>query len=157
MSGAFSVSTRTTLAPIRLDWEEKSRSLVVTPKDQDRFCLNVEEAIDACKAHTEEKKFRLQFQTLLGFLGYWVQEHQKDIRDAIVTLQEGCILLLVVKENTSYEDSFEDALTKLDLAVARDPVLDLIRLTVLALPNCSDSARASFINPDLFLIYPNGK
>ncbi len=147
------MATVSLLGPIQLTWNQQNRNVVFTPQDEDRFVLSVGEAIDACRAHAHEKKFRLQFRVLLNLLGNWVETHRQKIEEAIITRQEDSILFLVIRADRGYDRDFEDELTDLDMAVAQAPQLDLIHLTVLALPRCSDAARNGFVNPELFLVY----
>lgn len=152
-AGAKSLRT----PPIQLRWSERTRRVTVSPADQDLFVVSVQEAIEACRAHAHRKKFEHQFKALLGILAEWVDKRREQIRNAIVTLQEDAVLFLVVRKEMGYDRTFEDDLTRLDMEVAQHPNLDVVRLTVLALPNCSDEALAGFINPEVYLVYGSAK
>ena len=133
--------------PIRLGFDQKTRRVLVTPEDQDRFCMSVDEAIAACRAHVKHSEFDKQFRSLLNRLGEWVDEHGDRVKQGVVTLREGAILFLAVQRAAQYDGDLEDELTALDVAAARDPSLDHIRLTVRALPACRNRALLAFINP----------
>ena len=139
--------------PIYLDWSEKERQVSITPEDQDRFCTTVEEAIKACKADDRSVKFGRQFKDLLDLLASWVMEHRELLKSAFVTIRDTEILFLPVTKSKSYDREFEDKLTGLDVEIAQSPSLDLIRLSVLALPNVLKQGIQSFLNPDYSLVF----
>lgn len=52
-----------------------------------------------------------------------------------------------------YDEALQNALADLDVAIANDPHLDLIKLKTLLLPSVSPEAMRSFLDERLTLIY----
>ena len=147
---------KTTMAnPIHLAYSEKDRQVVVSPADEDRYVLTVQEAIDACRAYAPADRARVQksFHSLLNDLGAWVNKRGSAIARAHVTIRDRGFLFLVVTRRSDYNDDFEDELTDLDVRIARDPKYDGVRLSVLAVPNCRASEYETFINSEFALSY----
>lgn len=137
----------------QLRYQDREGVVVVTPDDEDRFAITVGAAIQACHAFEQQKVFEHQFTIVLKRLAKWVQETQAEIAGAYVTVRDNGLLFLVVRKSPQYDACFEDKLTELDLEVANDPNLNLIRLSVLAIPEASDDAVASFWAPGHTLEY----
>jgi len=142
---------------LHLDCRQRDGTVVVTPADQDRFALTVEEAVKACRAYEQASAFRHQFQILLRMLADWIGQHRDQVAEAYVTVRDAGLLFLVVKKVPQYDDALEDQLTELDLAVAQDPNLDLIRLSVLAVPPASQEAIDSFLASGFTLQYAHAQ
>ncbi len=142
---------------LRLDYQEPGGTVLVVPADQDRFALTVEEAVKACRAYERAATFQRQFKILLRMLADWIREHRANVGEAYVTVRDAGLLFLVVKQSAAYDDTFEDELTQLDLAVAQDPNLDLIRLSVLAVPPASQEGVESFLAPGFTLQYAHAQ
>ena len=120
--------------------------VVVTPEDQDRFALSVEDAIEACRAQEKRQQFQRQHDILIRQLSDWLHKHEENVDRAYVTTRDNGLLFLVVTRSIQMNPQLQDDLTELDLAIANDPCLDLIRLSVLAIPNASDSNVESFLS-----------
>ena len=84
----------------------------------------------------------------MAHLCRWTQEHVSDVESGYITVRDGGLLFLVVRRDTEYDRDFEDALTDLVSVVACDADFDLIRLSVLALPQCPPDAMQSFLSDD---------
>jgi hypothetical protein len=140
---------------IRLKWSEKERRIIVEDKDEDRFSLSVEEAIEACKVYERNKQtlFRKQFRTLLDFLGKWAYERRKKLANVFLTIRDAGLLFLVVTKSKIHDEVFEDELTQLDLDIARNKDFSEIFLSVQALPICDKNGYESFCNSEWTLEY----
>ncbi len=145
---ATNVAANTQIAPIQLQWKNKRHPVVVTPADEDRFCITVDEAIHACKAASSSAKFTGQFKVLLDYLADWLRQNKKIVQCAYLTVRDAGLMFLPVKKEVPYNRAFENSLTDLDLAVANDPNFDLIKLSVLSLPPVSNDAINSFISTE---------
>lgn len=141
--------------PIKLNYQEKGRRVLVTPEDEDRFGLTVQEAIDACRARDHSYKFTKQFEAMLEVLMTWYHCHDADVDKAFLTVHDSRLLFLVVTKHTAYNAEFEDELTKLDLEIAQNEKYDVVVLNVLALPPVSMQALSSFLTPESTLALPN--
>jgi len=147
------MDAQTKIEPIRLRWDDKTSRIVVTAKDETRYVLGVKEILYACRSRANETDFRQQLELLQDVLGRWVREHGDKIRNAYITLREGSILFLVVQKGKQHDGDFEDELSHLDIAVAQDGQMELLNVSMLILPNCSDAARAGFVDRNLFLAF----
>ncbi|MBI2900956.1 MAG: hypothetical protein HYY17_12290 [Planctomycetes bacterium] len=138
---------------VRLNWKDKNRPVVVTPDDQDRFMTTVQDAVRACRAHENSVRFNDQFQQTINRLGTWVRDHRSEILQAYVSIRDTDLLFLVETRSREYSREFEDALTDLDISIAQDSALNLIRLSVLAIPHSSPEAVNSFLSAGRALVF----
>jgi hypothetical protein len=137
----------------QLRFEDKDGLVVVTPEDEDRFSITVEAAIRACQVDQKDAIFRFQFKRMLNQLAAWLTARSEHVAKAFVSVREVGLLFLVVRKARNNDAFFEDDLTDLDLQIAQDPDLDLIRLSVLAIPCSPDEAVESFLMPGNLLQY----
>jgi len=144
---------KTRKEPLMLSYEEKGRQIVVTPEDNDRFVTTVEHAIAACQMQQESEEFAKQFDRLLRRLAGWIVEQQDKIKEAYLTVRDAGLLFLVVRKEKHYDRELTDSLTDLDIEIAQSSEFNLVRLSVLALPNASKDSVYSFILPGLSLVY----
>lgn len=141
---------------IRLKWSEKQgKTVLVEDADEDRFSVTMEEAIEACKAYDTEKRalVRKQFKQLLDLLGQWSYEWKGKLARVFLTVRDAGLLFLVVMKRKTYDESFENELTRLDLNVAQEDGFSEIALSVQALPNCSKENYESFCSSEGTLEY----
>jgi len=141
---------------IRVRWSERDRkTLLVEDECQDRFCMAIDEAIEACKVHNKRKHTLCgeQFRSLLDLLGRWCSQRRKKIARALLTVRDAGLLLLIVTRRKTYDPQFEDELTQLDLQIANSPHFSEISLSVQALPMCGPDSYAAFCNPETTLEY----
>ena len=138
------MGTNTVRSTIQLSFGDESQ-IVVTPEDQDRFAISVNDAIDACRAHAKEREFQTQHSLLMTLLKEWLNGKLSRVDRAFLTARDGGLLFLVVQKEQQLDEDLQDALTDLDIRIARDPALDLIKLSVLAIPKSSSSNIESFI------------
>lgn len=134
---------------VQLRWKNGDGLVTIEPENQDRYNLKVRHVIEACEAAVNEQSIQLQIKLLLKRLGEWIQT-RADVRDAIVTLQNGRLLFLVIRNTVPHDPDFEDSLSALDLAIANDPDLGDLRLDALALPPASPESIQSFSGDALF-------
>jgi hypothetical protein len=140
---------------VRLNWEDKGGVVVVTPRDENRFAIQLSKAIDALQRADQETQFREQFNLLLSVLGEWIKSHD-DVGQAYLTLRNGSLAFVVVQKAKEYNAGLQDALAELDLRIAQDDDLNLIELNTIALPLVADAALELFLDPRLKLIYTDG-
>jgi hypothetical protein len=141
---------------LHLRYQERDGTLVVEPEDEDRFTITVEAAIKACRVFLEQARmFQSQFNHLHKRLATWLKQHNENVNRAYLTVRDADLLFLVVRDSRRYDDEFEDALTELDVSIACDPELDLIKLSVLAVPSASLDSIDSFLAPGKTLTYQN--
>ena len=105
---------------VEIDWFDDNDRIVVTPRNQLRFSIQKDRAIDALRLAKDAERFELQFDLLLGKLGRWVKERASKIHKAIVTLQDNSLVLVVVQVNERYDEEIQDDLAELDFAIAQE-------------------------------------
>ena len=137
---------------VQLDWSMEGGNVVITPRDQDRFIIKVQRAIEILQQANNVGNFQRQFNLLLRILGEWLRIRD-DIAHAYITLRDGALAFVVVRSSCEYDDDFEDNLSNLDYQIANDPDLDLIKMDAIALPLASEDAIYSFIDQDFVLEY----
>jgi hypothetical protein len=143
--------------PIRLSVSEgRDRKVLVEPaaEDKGRFILSVEKAIRACQVADTQLRFAEDFRNeLLPRLAVWVRERRGRVASAYLTVREDGLLFVVVQASRHYDGQLEDELTALDVEIARHPTLKRMQLDVLALPEVSEEAYQSFLDPEHTLAY----
>ena len=132
--------------------------VVVAPEDKDLFVITVKQAIEACVAGQKQNydsfvKFQEQFQRMLVRVGAWIERHRNKIQAAHLTMRDSDVLFVAVQESPTYDPGLEDELTSLDIDVARDQDLDLIRLNVLCIPPSGPDGESAFLIPGRVLEY----
>lgn len=137
--------------PVRLDWSEKDRKVIVAPEDNDKYFSTVKEAIEACKAYENQVRFAEQFKSVLDELGKWSKDRTRRLEHVFLTVQDASLLFLVVTKRKTYDAELENELTDLDIRVANDPDFASISLSVQSLPSCSTDGYSSFLNPEYTL------
>lgn len=154
MQGA-KLATLTKTTPIRLKFSSEDQSILIEAADGDRWVSTVNRAVEACQMVAHREKFKTQFyQELLPKLANWTNRHVDSIDRAYLTVRDSDLLFLVIRDQVEYDREFEDHLTKLDLEIAQNEVdLDLIRLSVLALPACSGESIEGFVSDDYLISF----
>ena len=120
--------------------------VTVVPQDEDRFSLNVHEAVQALRIADQLQKFQKQFRLLLRTLGEWLIERRQEWSDAFVTLRDGGLTFVVIRRVPRYDAQFEDELSDLDIKISDDPALELVSIHSLALPPADDAAVDTFLD-----------
>jgi hypothetical protein len=142
----------TNALPIR--YESRNGIVVVRPNDEDRFALAVEAAYcGSCPLFQDRALFRAQFERTLQKLARWLTAHKRQIVQARVTLRGTTLQFLVMHKAKRYDTAFQDQLSELDIAIAQDPKLHLIRLASFAVPCRPWGELASFDHSGLNLVF----
>ncbi|MBN1910116.1 MAG: hypothetical protein JW818_10280 [Pirellulales bacterium] len=138
------------LAAITLRYDDDTGKVVIVDDREDRFMLSVAEAVRACRVYDQlgVVRFGGQFENLLNHLGDWLAKRKTKISKAVLTTRDAGLLFLVCMREPEFDESFEEALTDLDLSIARNNDFDLIRLSVLAIPDDSEASISCFADPD---------
>ena len=133
----------------------KGGNVIVTPRDQDRFVIKVQRAIELLQQASQAEKFQRQFNLLLRVLAEWLRG-RTDIERAYLTHRDGALAFVVVRKSVQYDDDFEDQISAVDFLIANDPDLDLIKMDAIGLPMASESAVSSFLDPGFVLQFDHG-
>jgi hypothetical protein len=119
---------------------------VVVHSGDDKFLLTVQEAVNACGMWNKMAQFQLQMKALMDRLSHWVEERKATVRDAYLTVKTGGgLFFMVVMAHKKYDPALEDELTALDIEVANSPDYDLLRMSVLAIPDTPPECVESFL------------
>jgi len=151
-----SVSESTAQHVQQLDWSKKDGTVTVTPRNQDRFLIQMRKAIEILQRANEQEQFERQFNLLLKVLAEWISGRD-DLGDCYVTLGDGALAFIVVRKQVEYDGDFEDELSSLDYQIANDPDLDLIHLNAMSLPPVGGSALNQFIDRNFSMVYAGGE
>lgn len=138
---------------LQLDYNQQGK-VTVTPENEDRFVMTIQDATLACQIGQNRKAFRSQFKELMDKLADWLREHRKSVHKSFLTAGSGgSLLFLVIRSRKKFDRPLTEALALLDASIARDKNLDLIRLEALALPRLSEEDATSFLLPGGVLEY----
>ena len=132
---------------IILSFHQVGRRVVVEPENNDKFVTTAREAAAACQRHQEIKAFVAQLRKVMNRLA-WIVAHPSDIQGAFLTVRDGGLLFLLIRNSVPYNGGLETALTKLDLEIANSDEFDLLQLNALALPKSSDVSYRTFLVAD---------
>src|SRR5271157_265785 len=133
-------STERTKEWISLSDDGDALGLMVTSKDGDRFYLSLEEAISACRSADRAKEFSRQLIDIFERLSCWIGERSDSIDRAYLSISDEGLDFTVVLTSMEFEQSIDESLVDLDIAIAQDPSFDNLRLDVMSLPYCSEEA-----------------
>ncbi|MGW8256752.1 MAG: hypothetical protein ACWGMZ_04630, partial [Thermoguttaceae bacterium] len=87
---------------VEIDWFDENDNIVVTPRNQERFSIQKDRAIEALRLAKHAERFALQFDLLLKNLGKWIKDRATAIADAIVTWQDNSLMLVIVQREVHY-------------------------------------------------------
>ncbi len=138
---------------VEIDWFADNDEVVVIPRDQLRFTIQKDRAIEALRIAKNSERFELQFRLLLRRLALWVKQRTRDVHRAIITLQDNSLMFVVMQSINQYNEQLQDDLAKLDIAIAQDHDLDLIMLRTVMLPPIDNDALGSFLDMRMVLQY----
>lgn len=128
--------------------------VLIDGEDGDRYVLYVTEVLERCKYAERRECLARQLNKLLkSVLSGWLADHAAVVRDAFLTFRDGGLLFIVVRNRVRHDFETTRSLADLDLAIARDDELDLIRFDSVALPDCPMDAVLSFCEEDWILRY----
>lgn len=130
--------------------------VTVTDEDEDRFSLHLNDAVRACRLHVDVSEFSKQVKILFSQLFKWAVEHDEDVKEAILTMQEMGFILICITKRSPVSREIDDALTDLELKIANDPDLGHIPFSGQLLPPLADEDIQGFIpgNMHAWRVYP---
>lgn len=147
MSTLSEKSENRTAVAVQLNYADGDLQVCVTPKNQDRFAIKIELAIEFLKEGIVRERFPKQLNLLMNQLSSWIISRDKEISRAYLTMRDESLCFLVERRVATYDESFEDALSDLDIQISDDSDLEGIRFCSMALPPISDDALESFLHP----------
>lgn len=140
---------------IELKTTKKDGRVTVEPKEQDRYNIIEQQAAEALQLAKELDDFRQQFRYLQRVLAEWA-DARTDVHNVYITLADGALLFVAVQKETKYSAAFDDAVSEIDLAVANDPALKLIKMNTLAMPRATEETLAQFLDENMTMVYVHG-
>lgn len=135
---------------LQLDYRDENGIITVTPRNQDRFCIKIDKAIAALEGSQRTDRIRKQLNLLLNKIAGWLVTQPK-VAHAYLTYRDHRHLFVAIKDTPAYDSDFEDDISDLDLAIARDVDLDMLKVDCMSLPTANPDALASFFNEDYTL------
>ncbi len=133
-------------AGITLLDEKSSGKVLVVKRDEDRFIMTAQEAVEACNAANESVRFSLQFAELLSLLAGWIEQHKSSVYRAQIAVRESDLLFLVTQIDEACNSELMEKIAELDLEVANKESLGLIKLNALVIPRASEEAITAFVS-----------
>lgn len=119
--------------------------VMVIPRDEDKFCVTVEEAVKACRMVDAGYSFVRQVAELREVLANWIDSRRESIQSAYISFREAGILFVVAQTGTARDNNLADQLSDLDIEIANDERFDLLNVDVLSLPRCSQDSMTAFL------------
>ncbi len=119
--------------------------MMIQLEDGERFGLPMDAVVHACRAQGKMVEFSRQLNELLAKLDSWLRQRSTEVDRAALSLEPDGISFAVVRKDKAFNPEFEDALTELDVEIANDPLFNLIRLHVLALPYSAKETVNAFL------------
>ena len=145
------------LQPIEIDWYEEQEVVGVTPRDQQRFEVQKDNAINALRLARQADQAAKQLQLLLNTIAEWAQGFQGRWNSLILTVQDGSLLLLVVQHKKVCDWQMGESLAKLDMDIANSHDFHLLTFNAMVLPNVSTESLRAFVDERFLLEYANKK
>ena len=122
------------------------RKVMIVTKDGDRSVLPLEIVVRACKSVEKFMEYKRQFEDVLDRLAQWLAEHGSEVERAYVSPEPGGLMFAVIRKGRAFDPAFEEALSDIDLEIARDRDFNLIKLRAIALPESSEETISSFLD-----------
>jgi hypothetical protein len=130
--------------PIRLDFSDGGRPVVVCPADQDRFVTTSQQAAEACQQAYNLNEWRKQFHAMLFEVRQWAESCSAPVQVCFIAVREGLLVIFAVPTADSYDFRLADELTELDIRIANK--CPLCRCEVMQIPGRPDQL-SSFLDP----------
>lgn len=135
----------------RLSFEDGQ--VLVDPKDENRFFLSAEKAIEACKqAVRTDARIQGYKSEFLTPLHEWCLEHASHVRACYITVSANCLQVFVVTHDKKFDFDFAKKVSALELKFA-----EKWEISIMQLPNSEAESLAAFINKSsAWEIYADG-
>ena len=140
---------------LQLSWSNHDGQATVTPQNEDRYTIKVQKVIELLALGKKAENFELQFKLLLNTLGSWFNG-RKDLADAYLTSRDGIFSFIAIRSEMKYSESFEDEHADLDIHIANDSDLNLVKLNTMSLPPVSAETLDQFICDDFSFRFVRG-
>ena len=138
---------------IELLWEEGDKKVFLELENEDRRVKSVAEVLTATKIGLDFRETEKELKELLGYLADWLKVYVEKVQKAILTVGDGGLLLLIVRNQIKFDDEFEGEVVELDWKVANSSRFQSMSLNIVPLPKCSDDDAMSFADPGFRLVH----
>lgn len=149
-----SLITKNSTKVVQVNALDDDGIVTVTLSNEDRFSIRMRRAAEILQLGNRLDELTQQFKVLLNVLANWLKD-RTDISSAHITQRDGALACVVVRTVAEYDPDFEDALSDLDMEIANDPDLNLVRLRMVSLPCVSEDSLLSFLDPTFSLSLSN--
>jgi hypothetical protein len=140
--------------PIVLDWKDGERTVLVSPADEDRFSLTVQEAAEACRKANTGIIWRNEFDRLLVHLREWLQKHKEIVLAAYGGVVSGKLVFFVIPASERMDFALSDDLAQLELELHQD--FHNCECEVRQIPGKTYDALGTFVDlQKAFVLYGN--
>lgn len=137
---------------IQLDYQDRKRSVVVSPENQDRFVMTCERAIEACRLSESRNIFKSDIEKMVLHCQEWALAHAKSIRAIYVGPQEFHVIAFVVPVSDHFD--FDLAEKVAELAHELTKKFPAARPDAIEVPGASADNLQRFVNlEEALLIY----
>ena len=140
---------------LQLAWDDIDGRVIVTPENEDRYQLRIDRVVELLQLAQDAESFKNQVNFLHKRLAGWMSARD-DIENAYLTFRDGALSLVVVRNDPKYCPEFDDALSDLDIEIANDVDLNLIKLNTISLPPTSQEALQQFVDDNFCFLYSRG-
>jgi len=115
------MATKQEAGIIRLDEAADGDCVVVITKaDEDRFSLTCRQAIEACEAHTSEKLWFAELESMFKDVFEWAQERSKLVRACFAAPRAGQVVIFIVPNSARFDQQLAEDIADLELRLSRD-------------------------------------
>lgn len=131
---------------------EKARDDELTLQDVRDYVCALVDLKPMCHVYKEfhrpAMKYRDQLNLLREKLLTWLEGHKEAVAGAFVTNRPKGLMFVIVQKSCEHDAAFDDEVSALDVKIANDPDLPLIRMDAIAVPFAGNEALASLIGDE---------
>ena len=138
-----------------IDWYSDAEFVHVVGKRQHRFEIHKDRAIEVLQVAHQRDLFSHQLKLAFATIQEWMDLHEDLVCTCFLTLRDSHLLLIVVPTQVECSDDLEDLVSDLDLKIASDAAMDLLKLNTIVLPYASEESMKSFFDERCLMAFPH--
>ena len=117
-----------------VDWYDDRETVTIVPRDQVRFEVHKDYAIEVLRLADRRERFGAQLNLLLRTLAEWIRGQNGTVDQGYLTLNGSRLEFVAIAAGGADRDDTHDSLSDLSLDVYQDPALDLVTIQTMLLP-----------------------
>lgn len=138
------MATATKRDVILLNYSESGQVTVQT-KDEDRFVMTAQKAVEACQEHKRQSEAIKFFkQNFLTPIRRWCVAHSESIKGCYVPPPNGCLEVFVIGNAEVYDTKLSRELSELELTLADGGW----HVSMMLIPDCPEETLRAYFSPD---------